>query len=454
MSTGVSSLAELAPIGDRRTAALVGRDATIWWYAPHRFDGPALLLGLLDGTKGGWRVVLAGVRPEGRHYLGDSGVLQTQLRIDGGALVVTDWMTLGREIPSGLLCRSLSAAPATTSIVFEGWEDWGRSRAVPQLVGNAAVFDDGAHLFASHPLYRDANGAISWTLPQGQKGWTVLANAPCGRPAPGELERWREATLASWSELGHRQSYQGPYRQAVADTLRQLRMLVFEPTGAVTAAITAGLPEVPGGKRNYDYRFCWLRDSALVVRAMLRVAPGGEEGEAFLNFLARVHARAGRAPLDAVLTVNGWPVPKESNPPLAGYAHGHPVRIGNRARKQLQVGAYGSLLLAAGSVFRAHGERRHWPLVRNIAEFLVSNWAQRDSGVWESSHRREYTASRVFAACGLEGTSSLRTGGAADSPARLPAPSHRLGRLCDLSRHRRRRCDNRTLPRVVVLPTR
>lgn len=402
MSKPNVALSDLAPIGDRRTSALVGRDATIWWYTSHRFDGPALLLGLLDESKGGWRVELPGVRPEQRSYLGDSSVLQTRLNASGGALMVTDWMNMGREVRAGQLCRSFSAAPADATIVFEGWRDWGRSRAVPQLVDGAAVFDDGMHLFASHPLRRDSGGVVSWTLPQGQTGWTVLANGPCARPRAEDLEGWREATIERWGELGHHTTYKGPYHQAVSDSLRQLRLLVFEPTGAVTAAATAGLPEVLGGKRNYDYRYSWLRDSAMVVRAMLRAAPEGEEGEAFLSFLAQAQSRSHRAPLDIAMAVDGWPVPGESTPPLRGYGESHPVRIGNRAGKQLQIGAYGSLLLAVGSVFRAHGRSDHWSLVRDVADFLVKHWSQADSGVWESSERRHYTASRVFAVCGLE----------------------------------------------------
>ena len=402
MSAQPPLLADLAPIGDRRTSALIGRDATIWWYAAHRFDGSALLLGLLDPTKGGWRVELAGGRRGPRRYIGDSGVLETRLDTDGGSLTVTDWMNLGREALPGALCRSFSRAPAETMLVFEGWREWGRSRAVPQLVGGAAVFEDGMHLFASHPLRREGDGVVSWTLPQGEEGWAVLADGPSERPRREDVERWREATLGRWAELASRTSYDGPYARAVADTLRQLRLLVFEPTGAVAAAMTAGLPEVLGGKRNYDYRYTWLRDTAMVVRAMLRAAPAGQEGEAFLGFVAQAHDRARRRPLDIVTAVDGWPLPPESSAPLAGYAGSNPVRIANRARKQLQLGAYGGLLLSAGSVFRVHGERDHWSLVRDVAEFLVRNWQRSDSGVWESSEQRQYTASKVFAACGLE----------------------------------------------------
>lgn len=430
MSAQIPPLGHLAPIGDRRTTALLDRDATICWYTAYRFDGPALLLGLLDSAKGGWRVELPGRRPGPRHYVGDSGVLETELHTDGGRLVVADWMNLGREVRPGLLCRSFSAAPAQTRIVFEGWRGWGRWRAVPQLVDGAAVFDDGMHLFASHPLRRDADGVVSWTLPQGDEGWSVLADGPCERPSREDIERWRLATITHWAELARRSTYQGPYDRAVADTLRQLRLLVFEPTGAVAAAATAGLPEVIGGKRNYDYRYSWLRDTAMVVRAMLRAAPAGDEGAAFLSFVAQAHERTRRRPLAAVMAVDGWPVPAESSPPLAGYAGSRPIRIGNRARKQLQLGAYGSLLLAAGHVFGKHGKREHWPVLRDVAEFLVRHWRRSDSGVWESSEQRQYTASKVFAACGLE----------AILPFAEPAERRRYGEAAQLIRRHVFRC--------------
>ena len=396
------SLSDLAPIGDRRTSALVGREATIWWYTAHRFDGPALLLGLLDRSKGGWRVELEGARSGPRRYVGDSAVLQTSLHVASGSLTVTDWMNLGGEARPGVLCRTFSAAPGPTRIVLEAWRDWGRSPAIPQLVGGAAVFEDGMHLFASHALRRDDGGAVSWTLPQGEEGWTVLCDGPCERPERDAIERWRRATLARWAELASRTAYDGPYDREVANTLRQLRLLVFEATGGVVAAATAGLPEVLGGKRNYDYRYTWLRDAAMVMRAMLRAAPAGQEGEAFLSFLAQAHERARRSPLDVVMAVDGWPLAAESSASLSGYAGSNPVRIANRARKQLQLGAYGGTLLAAAAVFRAHGERDHWSFVREVAEFLVRNWRRSDSGVWESSKERQYTASKVFAACGLE----------------------------------------------------
>lgn len=414
MNEGYPPLADLAPIGDRRTAALVGRDATIWWYTPHRFDRPALLLGLLDAGKGGWRIELPGAQPAGRRYLEQSAVLETQLATQSGNLAVTDWLNLGGGARPGMLCRGFSAAPADTRIVLAAWDDWGRARVRPRLVDGVAVLGDGLHLFCSHPLRCNGQGEVEWVLPRGEEGWAALAEWPCDAPQREDLEKWRQSTLGRWAELARRTTYDGPYQAAVEASLRQLRLLVYEPTGAVVAAVTAGLPEVVGGKRDYDYRYSWLRDTSMVVRALLRAAKGSKEGEAFVGFAATAHRFANRRwPVDAVVAVDGRPIAAEDNPPLAGYAHSRPVRIGNRAGRQLQLGALGDLLLAAGCVFRERGAAQHWPVIERVADFLVGNWRAADSGIWESPRPRQYTASKVFAACGLEAIAAF-----ADPPGR------------------------------------
>lgn len=412
-------LADLALIGNRRTAAAVGRDATIWWYCPRRFDAPGFLVGLLDAAKGGWRVELPGATPGTRRYVGRSAVLETRLRADdgagdganngrGGELVVTDWMVPPAETCPGLLCRSFaSRAPQPARIGLVGWRDWGRAPAIPVLTddgaGEAAVFADGLRLFASHPLQLDErSGTVFWVLPPGEDGWAVLADGPCARPGPADLAGWQARATAHWEELARQTTYRGPYQDAVEAALRQLRLLIFEPTGAVVAAATAGLPEVIGGRRNYDYRYAWLRDTGMVVRALLRTAKQGDEGDAFLALVARAKAHADRAPLDAVMTVDGRPIPEESHPPLSGYEDSAPVRIGNQAGQQLQLGALGGVLLAAASTYRERGSREHWQTVQAVADFLIAHWQEPDSGVWEAPKRRQYTASKVFAACGLE----------------------------------------------------
>lgn len=395
-------LANLALIGDRRTAAVIGSDATIWWYCPRRFDDDAFLVGLLDVAKGGWRIELAGATPAARSYLGQSAVLETRLAAGDQPFIVTDWLTMGdAEDEAGLLCRTLSRAPRDATISLTAWHNYGREPAAPVLADGVAVFATGMRLFASHPLRVCAN-TVRWTLPAGEDGWTVLADGPRETPRRADLARWRAATLDRWHQLAARNRYDGPYKAEIEASLRQLRLLIYQPTGAVVAAATVGLPEVIGGRRDYDYRYSWLRDTAIVVRALLRTVEPGHEGEAFLGFVAKARRRTAHRPLDAAMAVDGAPVPSESNPPLSGYRHSFPVRIGNQAGEQLQLGAFGSVLLAAASVYRVNRAQPHWDVVQEIADFLMAHWHERDSGAWENPQRRHYTASKVFAACGLE----------------------------------------------------
>jgi GH15 family glucan-1,4-alpha-glucosidase len=222
------------------------------------------------------------------------------------------------------------------------------------------------------------------------------------RAKPRHIQAWKQATLERWHELARTTTYEGPCAARVNAALRQLRLLVFEPTGAIVAAPTGGLPEVIGGQRNYDYRYSWLRDTAMIVRALLRSAARSSEAEHFLNFVARSREHARNPPLDAVVTVDARPVPEESNPPLVGYEGSAPVRIGNRAGSQLQLDALGNFLIAAGLIYRERGRRPHWEVTQAIADFVASRWREPDSGIWESPTRRPYTSSKVFAACGLQ----------------------------------------------------
>ena len=201
-------LAELAFIGDRRTAAAIDRTATIWWYCPRRFDTPSIFAGLLEPEKGAWRIELPGARPGGRRYREDSAVLETWLLSGDGGLTVTDWMWMGSDAEPRLLCREMSRAPRDATIVLSAWRDNGREplRAAPSE-GGAIVFENGLRLFASHPVSFGADGALRWVLPKGEAGWTVLADGACGPPHSDALAGWKTATLARsgatlWSGAG------------------------------------------------------------------------------------------------------------------------------------------------------------------------------------------------------------------------------------------------------------
>jgi alpha,alpha-trehalase len=394
---------DLAIVGDRHTAAVISKSGEVVWYCPGRFDAPSLLGGLLDPATGGmWQVDLPDAVPERRRYVGDSGVLETVLR----HARETDWMTLPRgEVPRGMLCRSFGAAPATFRLRLLPRSDY--ARRIPQLIratGTRIVIDDRFQLQASHPAHI-SGAAIEVRVPRGEQSWAVLSDLEASKAlaTADRLNFWRTATLDAWRELAERYHCDGDYGEQVKDSLRALRLLIFEETGAVAAAVTTSLPEIIGGKRNFDYRFCWLRDAGLAVRALTRFEPEGFEARRFLDFVSGICGTGYSAALDPVTAVGGERVPDQRRLKLAGYYASHPNWIGNLAGQQLQTGSLASFLLAAVDVYERLEPRLHWEVTSEVANFLVANWRRRDSGIWELRRRRQFTTSKVLAVCALEG---------------------------------------------------
>lgn len=398
---------DLALIGDRRSAALLDRSGDLWWYCPGRFDAPALFAGLLDPERGGrWTLRLPGARPADRAYAGESGVLETRLAHPDAPRpwTVTDFMPLGEALPRGLV-RRFEAPPAAVHLRLEAAPDFGRRR--PQLEADARdpghlVIDGRHHLYASHPLTVEGD-AVRWTLPAGEPGWAALLEAPAPlRPDAAALEAWQRRTRDAWRELADHLRYRGPYEAQVGASLRALRLLTYAPTGGIVAAPTTSLPEVPGGSRNYDYRYVWLRDAAMIVSALLRGRSDGNEGRRFLEFVCGWNHRLDDIPLAPLSTLDGELAPEEVEVDLAGYADSRPVRVGNGARGQLQLDAYGNVLLAAKLIYNRFGTREHWSVVAQLADFLADRWREPDYGIWEEREAHHYTVSKVLSACGLE----------------------------------------------------
>ncbi len=413
-------IADLGIIGDRHTAAVVTNAGEIVWYCPGRFDAPSLLGGLLDpAVAGSWRVDLPGAKPALRRYLDEGAVLETTLHHPGGRFGITDWMTLPRPgVPRGMLCRTFTAAPGALHLVLTPRPDYGhRVPSLRQATPNRVVIDDRFHLHASHPS--SIRGAsIETRVPKGERAWAVLSDAAAATAMVGEAElgRWLSATRDGWGELAGRCAYDGPYREQVRASLRALRLLVYEETGAITASVTTSLPEVIAGKRNYDYRYTWLRDSGMIVRALTRFEPEGHEARRHLGFVAGLRDTGYRKLLDPVSAIGGERVPMQSRLKLAGYRRSRPGFIGNRAAKQLQLGSLANFLLGARETYERVAPREHWETVAATADFLAANWARRDCGIWEERPPRQFTASKVFTACALEGLAKF-----ASDPARAEA---------------------------------
>jgi len=401
VTRGFPEIRDLAIIGDRRTAALITNHGEIVWYCPGRFDYPSLLAALLDLERGGrWTIALPDATCAGRRYLEDSGVLETTLATPTGNLHITDWMSLGDDTPCGI-CRRLSPPPTEVTVTLQPAPDYGRRSPNVHPQDPGIQIDERHYLYASHPLTIQ-EGRIDCVLPAGQAGWFLLVDAPLAHPTDAHLTQWLEKTLQCWQGITAHATYHGPYEDAVAASIRALRLLTFEDNGGIIAAPTTSLPEVIGGQRNYDYRYVWLRDAGMIVSALTRGGSDGTEERRFLDFICGYNRDSGRQPLMPFSTLDGKQAPPEEPLDLVGYCHSAPVMIGNGANEQLQLDAYGNVLLAAKLIYNRFDTCEHWSLIAEIADFLADHWHEPDYGIWEEREKQQYTSSKVVVACGLK----------------------------------------------------
>jgi GH15 family glucan-1,4-alpha-glucosidase len=411
---------DYALIGNCRTAALVGRTGSVDWLCVPRFDSPAVFAALLDARRGGrfW------VRPTGeftvaRRYVGASNVLETTFTTAGGVLRLTDCMSVAAEserrgelAPDHEILRRLECLAGEVEIEV-GCDPrpnfgagggrlrdrralgftWEHRELVLALRGELPL-----SVAADHP------GAVAGraTLRQGDRRFLSLA-AECGQPAVflplGDRAEERLArSLRWWHGWTGLCGYDGPHPEAVVRSLLALKLLAYAPSGAVIAAPTTSLPEEIGGVRNWDYRYCWLRDASWTLTAFLDLG-FKEEGAAFFSWLLYA-TRMSRVGLNVLYDVHGEVRLAEREIPwLEGYAGSRPVRVGNDASRQLQLDIFGEVVGAAfefvvrgGALDAAKGR-----LLRRLGETVCRVWTEPDEGIWEKrSGRFHHTYSKAM----------------------------------------------------------
>jgi GH15 family glucan-1,4-alpha-glucosidase len=393
------SIRDLGLVGNRRTLAGIDRLGNVVWYCPGRFDRASLFASLLDPAAGSWRIHAPDAQPLRRRYIGESAVLETEMTFAGDNWRLTDWMPLGAE--SAMLCRQFGPAPDTVLVEIRPRPDYGQ-RAPHLTIDRGGVVIDGTHhLYSSEPAGIDGD-AIHVTVPTGAAGWFVLSDGPLQNVSEQMLAASREATLRCWDALHWQTRYGGPYERQVKDSLRALRLLTFEDNGGIIAAGTLGLPEVIGGSRNYDYRYVWLRDAAMIVSALVRAGSEGTDERRFLGFLcAARREREDGMPLPPFVTLDGEPPPPPCELPWEGYRGSRPVLTGNGAGQQLQLDGLGNVLLAAKLIYNRYQTREHWETVERIADFLAAHWREPDHGIWEEPIKRQFTSSKIIASRSL-----------------------------------------------------
>jgi GH15 family glucan-1,4-alpha-glucosidase len=398
---------DYALISDRLAAALVGRDGSIDWLCIPRFDSDACFAALLgDESNGHWRLAPRdGEQCTTRRYVGDTLILETQWDSPSGSVRVTDFMPERDEAPD--VVRIVEGLSGRVEMRSELRLRFGYGDVVPwvrHLDGIlAAVAGPDAMWLASDVAHhgRDLASYADFVVGAGDTVNFVLTWHPSHhhRPTLVDPQIALEETRRFWESWAQGCTYDGPYRDAVARSLITLKGLTYAPTGGIIAAATTSLPEEIGGERNWDYRYCWLRDAGFTLQTLIRTG-FHEEARAWREWLLRAIAGSPER-LQILYGVAGERrVPELELPWLAGYEGSRPVRIGNGAVDQLQLDVYGEVMdtLWIARHYDPFPTEDAWHLQRGLMNYLESAWKEPDEGLWEvRGGRQHFVHSKVLA---------------------------------------------------------
>ncbi|MFL6130366.1 MAG: glycoside hydrolase family 15 protein [Mycobacteriales bacterium] len=403
----VSRIEDYALLGDLQTAALVGRDGSIDWLCFPHFDSPACFAALLGSTDNGlWRLApAAGGEATRRGYRGDTLVLETVWETPEGTVRVVDCMPPRGEAPD--VVRVVEGISGRVPMHSELRLRFDYGRVVPwvrqvngQLV--AVAGPDSAWLSTPAPLAgRDLTTHSEFSVGAGERVPFVLTWHPSWKRPPKAVDPYQavDDTESYWAEWMAKATYDGGWQSEVRRSLVVLKALTFQPTGGIVAAATTSLPEQLGGVRNWDYRYCWLRDAALTLQALLGAGFKAEAGK-WRDWLLRAVA-GDPADLQIMYGIDGTRrLPEFRLDWLAGYENSRPVRIGNAASEQLQLDVWGETLdgLSFSREARLSRNDDAWALQKRLLEFLEGAWREPDNGLWEMrGPRRDFVHSKVMA---------------------------------------------------------
>ena len=412
-------IGDYALIGDGRSAALVSRDGSLDWLCWPRFDSPSIFAALLDTERGGRFLV----RPTGtfrseRRYLPDTNVLETIFHTSTGTVALRDLMPVASEEDKRAslssdheVLREIEGLSGLVEVevVYTPRPDYARTHLELTSRGSFGIWcdvTDGSLVLRSDlPLQVSPNRQNAYgvaTVAAGERRHLSLAysiDAPGVIPPLGDSARDRlERSIRWWRDWSNRGTYQGPYRDAVMRSALVLKLMTYAPSGAVVAAPTTSLPEEIGGVRNWDYRYCWLRDASLTLRALFDLGYS-EEAEAYLCWI--LHATRLTWPeLQVLYDVFGEAnLPESDVPHLSGYANSRPVRVGNDAHGQLQLDVYGEVIdaVACFAARGGHVDRDTARMLSGLGETVCRRWREPDEGIWEGrAGRFHHTHSKVL----------------------------------------------------------
>jgi GH15 family glucan-1,4-alpha-glucosidase len=398
---------DYALIGDLQTAALVSKNGSIDWLCFPRFDSPACFAALLGTDDNGhWRISPRdGDAKSSRHYRGDTLILETEWSTDSGSVRVIDFMPPRDAAPD--VVRIVQGISGTVSMRSELRLRFDYGQVVPwvrrvdgQVVAIAGP--DAVSLRSDvHQYGRDFATYADFEISAGDQAWFVLTWYPSHHPVPKPTDAIAslEPTESYWTEwIGRSKDVDG-FNEEVVRSLLTLKALTYAPSGGIVAAPTTSLPEALGGERNWDYRYCWLRDATMTLEAMLR-SGYTDEARAWRDWLLRAIAGS-PDDLQIMYGVTGERRLTESAADrLPGFGSSAPVRIGNAAAEQLQIDMFGEVMdvLALARESQIGPSDDAWSIQRGLMRHLTDVWSQPDEGIWEvRGGRQHFTYSKVMA---------------------------------------------------------
>jgi GH15 family glucan-1,4-alpha-glucosidase len=409
LGTGPAPIEDYALIGDCITAALVSRGGAIDWLCWPRFDSPACFAALLGTPHNGtWRIAPEDPAPRiRRRYLDGSVVLETVFETNDGEVALTDFMPVGNHVSAVVRLLEGRRGRVDMRMAMALRFDYGATvpwvTRLPEGGGRLAIAGPNMTVLRT-PVPLEGEGFTTsshFTIHEGQTIPFVLAHGPSHLkpPKPIDARAALAETLRFWTRWSRRGTYRGHHHEAVQRSLITLKALTYHPTGGIVAAPTTSLPEQLGGQRNWDYRFCWLRDATLTLLAFMH-AGYFEEAQAWRDWLHR--AVAGRP--DQIQIMYGLAGERHLREWeadwLPGYRGARPVRVGNAAHAQLQLDVYGEVMDALHHARQGGlaAPPASWDLQRSLIEHLEQIWQDPDEGIWETrGGRRKFTLSRMMA---------------------------------------------------------
>ena len=393
-------------IGNLHSVALVGLDGSIDWLCLPHIDSPSVFAALLDDKKGG----RFSVSPQDEEwdstaeYISDTNILVTRFRTRAGAMQVTDFMPIPiaggeeQEEERHELYRLIEVTKGSVDVqmIFEPRFDYARAKTVFKKLNGGIVASGGGHKIGLSSnrelLIEDGKAVTSWSLSEGNRVWLHLTYEAedlcvCDTDLAEKCLQDTETYWRGWlskSETG-RTVELGPYEKMVNRSALVLKLLYYNPTGTIAAAATTSLPEEIGGVRNWDYRYTWVRDTSFTLQALFNLGHLSET-EGFLRWTEKLLSEYGTDRLQIMYGLRGEEeLPEEELAHLEGYKGSRPVRIGNLASKQRQLDIYGELMDAALKLSDYVGkiDAELWSFLRNVCDYVVEHWRDKDSGIWE-----------------------------------------------------------------------